>query len=340
MSKQMSPLPGKHLAMSTSSLAEGQAVTSRFWSKHKSRVVGKSPYSSQISRLPLGQSWLCHVDCRSSMRVEPEGNRTKCLAYLPLAGSMKIWVPGKILAARPGGPVFLPASTPHVFESTPIRCVLLEIPATKLRTELAALGCTGMPLVPLSWAPRTSGAVSITAAVRFVLEELERGCGDRVVYLRRLEAVMLACLARALADQLQPHSTDDAHIGKVSIEQIKQRINQEIHSDLTVSKLAAFVGLGTRALQKQFLKYLNISPLVYLREQRLEAARQVLGDPRNRESVTEVATALKFHHLGRFAAAYRKKFGETPSGTLARRAQQRPDRPLSKKRTRNNRPCG
>jgi len=38
--------------------------------------------------------------------------------------------------------------------------------------------------------------------------------------------------------------------------------------------------------------------------------------PKNKKTVTRVASDFDFHHLGRFATAYRKKFGESPSETL------------------------
>jgi AraC-like DNA-binding protein len=49
----------------------------------------------------------------------------------------------------------------------------------------------------------------------------------------------------------------------------------------------------------------------------LDAAREALISGRGQISVSEVALEHLFHHLGRFAAAYRQRFGESPSETLA-----------------------
>ena len=76
-----------------------------------------------------------------------------------------------------------------------------------------------------------------------------------------------------------------------------------------------------RSLQRAFRRVLGRSPLRYLKDCRLDAARRdlVSADPAAL-SVTEVAYRYGFAHLSRFAETYRAEFGERPSETL-RRAQ-------------------
>lgn len=59
--------------------------------------------------------------------------------------------------------------------------------------------------------------------------------------------------------------------------------------------------------------------MTYLRRLRLEKVHEELSaaEP-DLASVTEVATRWGFVHLGRFAAAYYRAFGEFPSETLRR----------------------
>ena len=55
----------------------------------------------------------------------------------------------------------------------------------------------------------------------------------------------------------------------------------------------------------------------YLRNLRLDRARQMLMDAPDM-GVTRVALDCGFGHLGKFAAAYRARFGEAPSETARR----------------------
>jgi AraC-like DNA-binding protein len=324
----------RHRIIATTSVAEGQTVTSRLWSKHTSRVTGRRGYSSVISRMPVGRLWLCFVDCRVPMHVEAEGAPGKAIIYLPLAGSMKISARNEKLSAVTGGPALIPAATPLVFDATAIKCLLLEIPSTKLRAELSALGLGGHGVRPFAWHPSTAAAKGMTTLLRFALEEMSREDSDEdfPAYHRRLEALIMSCVARAVAEKMHAHIAAVPHIGRVSLESMTKWIRNQPGAGPDPAAMAAFAGLKPRALQVQFLKHFGTTPLAYVRDHRLEVARRYLRDLRREWSVTEVATRLGFDHLGRFAGAYRRKFGECPSVTHASRLESS-RRTSAKKRT-------
>ncbi len=83
----------------------------------------------------------------------------------------------------------------------------------------------------------------------------------------------------------------------------------------TVSELAALTGTTVRSLQLGFAEHVGLSPMAYLREVRLQRVREDLTAGRG-GTVAEVAHRWGFRHLGRFAASYRQRYGETPSETL------------------------
>jgi len=85
---------------------------------------------------------------------------------------------------------------------------------------------------------------------------------------------------------------------------------------ITAASFADGVGCSIRTLQNLFRQYRGTTPLAALRQFRLACARTELSDPH--ASVRVAAVARKWHlgNPGRFAADYRKAFGETPSETL------------------------
>jgi len=87
---------------------------------------------------------------------------------------------------------------------------------------------------------------------------------------------------------------------------------------LRVAELARFCDVPERTLQRHFVAFLGRPPLAHFRRLRLAAAREALLSPSDGASITDIATRFGFTHLGRFAAEYRRLFGETPSATLAR----------------------
>ncbi|MFC4904265.1 helix-turn-helix transcriptional regulator [Kocuria oceani] len=88
--------------------------------------------------------------------------------------------------------------------------------------------------------------------------------------------------------------------------------------DIGLGEIARAARMSPRGLQAAFRRELSTTPLAHLRTLRLEAVRAELltTDPGAGATVAEVAGRWGFSHPGRFAAAYRERFGENPAATL------------------------
>lgn len=90
---------------------------------------------------------------------------------------------------------------------------------------------------------------------------------------------------------------------------------------LSARELARALGVSARSLFRAFEETRGYGP----KEARLRArlvhvrAELLAGGPGAR--VTDIAHGWGFVHLGRFAAAYRRHFGEKPSDTLRARGE-------------------
>jgi AraC-like DNA-binding protein len=82
---------------------------------------------------------------------------------------------------------------------------------------------------------------------------------------------------------------------------------------LTTSTLATQCHVSVRTLQEAFHRHLGMSPMAYVREVRLRRAHRDLrsADP-SHSTVASIAHRWGFTHLGRFAAAHKARYGETP----------------------------
>jgi len=104
------------------------------------------------------------------------------------------------------------------------------------------------------------------------------------------------------------------------VRRIVDQVNAAPYRPYTAATLAAIAGVSERSVYDAFRRRLGISPMAYVRQVRLDRARQELLDlePSRAATVIDVAIRHGFAHGGRFAAAYRARFGESPSQTLRR----------------------
>lgn len=95
-------------------------------------------------------------------------------------------------------------------------------------------------------------------------------------------------------------------------------IQGHLSSPLTLADIAAASGIPGRTLLKHFKDHWGTSPMRYLRTARLNRVREALLRHDQTDSITDIAMAWGFYHLGRFSIEYRNQFGESPSETRAR----------------------
>lgn len=88
---------------------------------------------------------------------------------------------------------------------------------------------------------------------------------------------------------------------------------------LAVADVAAAAGANLRALQGAFKRERGMTLTQCIQAKRLDRFHAELGCAGDDSSVTSIAYAVGLGHLGRAAAAYRTRFGETPHETLRRR---------------------
>jgi methylphosphotriester-DNA--protein-cysteine methyltransferase len=87
----------------------------------------------------------------------------------------------------------------------------------------------------------------------------------------------------------------------------------------SAADLARGVGVNGRTLLRTFQEAFGISPKQYLMLRELHAVRRSLcGAPAADETVADILTRHGIWEFGRFAARYRRHFGELPSETLRR----------------------
>ncbi|WP_309238254.1 AraC family transcriptional regulator [Actinoplanes aureus] len=232
------------------------------------------------------------------------------------AGQEVTVTPATALVFRPGDPIHLR----HEANSAELE---VRIERGALEAELAAL--LGHPIdgpidLPTSFDLGDGPAHSWSRLIRLLHEELEHE--SSLIYQPLIAEQLCSSVLSGLLLSV-PHRYHDELTLPVTagppraIRRAVEAINDEPERNFTVGELAVIAGMSVRSLQEGFRRHVGNAPMTYLQQVRLSRARDALrrGDPA-RITVATVAHRWGFAHLGRFASAYRQRFGESPSATL------------------------
>jgi len=166
----------------------------------------------------------------------------------------------------------------------------------------------------------TAGAgASVVRYLRYVWRELQRD--ESLLRAPRIAREVEQTLAAMLVEACQrgdPEATTGG--GEATVESLHRAedfLTAHLVRPVALPEVASAAGATVRTLSRAFRRKHGIGPIAFLRRQRLEAARRDLRAAEGLSTtVTAVALRYGFEHLGRFAGAYRRAFGEAPSETL------------------------
>lgn len=126
---------------------------------------------------------------------------------------------------------------------------------------------------------------------------------------------LLACLAHS---QVRPDRAALARHRQI-VARFERAMEERPEEMLSVSAICAAVGVAERTLSLACQEFLGQGAMQYARGRRLDLVRlRLLASDPAQTQVTSVAMHYGFWELGRFAQAYRRRFGERPSETLRR----------------------
>lgn len=180
-----------------------------------------------------------------------------------------------------------------------------------LRAPFAAMNLAPAVLQSLLGEPFSSDSGYARLAVGFARQvlddpELLHGAnGPRIVQ------DVVGLFATMLAGQLLPATDTDPT--EPAFRRVVEHISAHLAEPLDLPGIAVAQGMSARYVQGLFQQR-GMTASGWLRQRRLEAARQALADPAwARASITQVATGHGFADHAHFSRSFRAAFGETPS---------------------------
>lgn len=267
-------------------------------------IGGQRPIDAQLNLRRVRGVGFGRMTYGGEVRVEATGFESFYLVQVPLRGREVVSVGNEtVLSAGRSGSV-INANTPMQIQH--------EMDTEKLvvRVDREALGRNCIQHLghglrrPLEFQPSllldSTGGMRWASLLRWIYESLAI---DEASFDSPMIAAQVEQMAITMLPTCQPHNYSEELAGE----------------PITIVDLAEHAGVSSRSIFNGFRRFRNTSPMLYLKEVRMRRVNEELKRLSLSEStVTAVAYKWGFTHLGHFTTDYKRRFGESPSQTLAR----------------------
>jgi AraC-like DNA-binding protein len=169
----------------------------------------------------------------------------------------------------------------------------------------------------------STAAARWDAAVRLLRTEI--GSPDslarRGIGIGPLEEFLISSLLLVQPSDYHSQLVRPAELpGRRAVRRAVEYVETHLSQPVALADLAGYADMSVRSIQQGFREELDTTPMAYLRDRRLERAREELVDslPSDGVSVADIALRWGFNHQGNFSILYRRRYGESPSETLRR----------------------
>jgi AraC-like DNA-binding protein len=228
---------------------------------------------------------------------------------------------GELVVAGPG-------STHHHRTSGPCRWTTLSL--TRKDLAAASLALVGVNLA----LPSLSHRLRPPPPLMSRLLNLHRTAGSLAAHApgvlaqpeaaRALEHAFVHALIKCLSASNPVEMTCGTLRHTAIIARFEELLAAKSGHPLHLAEICAAIGASERTLRVSCIEHLGMGPIRYLWLRRMHLVHSVLIQTApGSATVTEIATDNGFWELGRFAVEYGALFGEAPSATLRRPAEER-----------------
>jgi AraC-like DNA-binding protein len=142
--------------------------------------------------------------------------------------------------------------------------------------------------------------------------------GVRKQYSRTLMEIMLSAAPHSHTESVDESANCATawHVGRA-----RDYVHDHLAEGISITDIAARVGVTPRTLQNGFRKAFNLTPAEYIRRTRVEALHKALLAADASAAVTDLMMNVGIVNFGRYAQYYREQIGVSPSTTLKQKTQ-------------------
>ncbi|MEC0174917.1 AraC family transcriptional regulator [Paenibacillus favisporus] len=127
----------------------------------------------------------------------------------------------------------------------------------------------------------------------------------------RIQSALLSIIAFFMERALRFQRAKYASVSPRELMETLHFIDLHLSGDLTIDELSRQAHFHPNYFIRMFKRHLGMTPMRYIQERRLEHAQQLLETPDL--AITEIAGLSGFKDLSHFSAAFKKKYGASPT---------------------------
>ena len=295
-------------------LEEFSAGVARAYFPHRLDVKARPSGPPDLRAVDLGPVRLARIGWGSEVSVESD-HPGAWAVNVPRSGVLEARVTGQHVLSLDGQATVCPPDVPTRMTRWSADCSIvgMRVERDYLADEVGALVGLRADDLPRQLDLRSEGGLAWLGLLTSIGTEVLRNPAltGNLAVARRLAGTLTAAFVSACFP-------DEPGCGEVRpriVSRVLEAMEADPARDWTASDLAREAGVGIRRLQQGFQRYVGTTPTQALLEIRLERVHADLlaGDA---GAVAEAACRWGFTHLGRFASAYRRRYGVSPSETL------------------------
>jgi AraC-like DNA-binding protein len=280
-------------------------------------------YNGSLLSRPLKRAAIAVIEYGDRVSLRTGALRDLALLQMPVRGSFRAGA-GRFSAQVSGDCLqFVRPDAPIEMDWSPdCRALVVRFDDPDAISLLDACGACSRnadPRAPILIGLRQGAGQSLGRVLRMLREELADGrlfeaAGEHA------EDLLLALAVLALEDAATMPRDSARHAAlPVYVRRAEEFMEANLRADVGLAAIVKASGVSTRTLFHGFARVHGMGPMAWMRERRLGRTRaELLAADASQASVTEIALGWGFTHMGRFAATYKRRFGESPSQTLRR----------------------
>lgn len=320
------PLSERRL-FQTTDLDEARSIVADKFCDHRLNIEAHAKRFDACHHRAEGKAVsLNYIRYGADVRINPGELGSFYLVQIPLAGVAEIDNKGgRVLTQSGSGSVLNPHRETRMRWHAGCAQLLMQIDAKALRQEAERL--LGMSVAePVTFETLVDGRQPATAdwlrKLKTCYDLTERSAifgpdspGTQIRIERELIADFLRSQPSSISTLIASAPSTSAN---VHLRRALQFIRANMSKPITVSDIAEASGTTPRSLQLYFQSEFDLSPMRYLKQQRLILARSLILQSSDTGTLGDIIFQSGFSHFGRFSADYRERFGELPSETRQR----------------------